>query len=50
MSEGGGGGGWKEHTSEFRSPVPMSKAVFCLKKKKGKGRKENAAQGDKYNT
>ena len=26
----------EEHTSELQSPVPISYAVFCLKKKKNK--------------
>ena len=30
----------EEHTSELQSPVPISYAVFCLKKKKKKKRKE----------
>ena len=31
-----GGGRSEEHTSELQSPVPISYAVFCLKKKKNK--------------
>ena len=30
----------EEHTSELQSPVPISYAVFCLKKKKKKRKKE----------
>ncbi len=29
----------EEHTSELQSPVPISYAVFCLKKKKNKKKK-----------
>ena len=29
----------EEHTSELQSPVPISYAVFCLKKKKKKKKK-----------
>ena len=31
----------EEHTSELQSPVPISYAVFCLKKKKLKKKKKN---------
>ena len=31
----------EEHTSELQSPVPISYAVFCLKKKKKKKQKKN---------
>ncbi len=33
----------EEHTSELQSPVPISYAVFCLKKKKKK-KKKNKTQ------
>ena len=39
--EMGGSNGFlrsEEHTSELQSPVPISYAVFCLKKKKKKKR------------
>ena len=32
----------EEHTSELQSPVPISYAVFCLKKKKKKIKKKNS--------
>ena len=31
----------EEHTSELQSPVPISYAVFCLKKKKKKEKNRN---------
>ena len=31
----------EEHTSELQSPVPISYAVFCLKKKKNKDKVQN---------
>ena len=31
----------EEHTSELQSPVPISYAVFCLKKKKKKKKQTN---------
>ena len=31
----------EEHTSELQSPVPISYAVFCLKKKKKKKNENN---------
>ena len=31
----------EEHTSELQSPVPISYAVFCLKKKKKKKKKSD---------
>ena len=32
----------EEHTSELQSPVPISYAVFCLKKKKDKTKRGNS--------
>ena len=34
----------EEHTSELQSPVPISYAVFCLKKKKKKTQKKKQQQ------
>ena len=34
----------EEHTSELQSPVPISYAVFCLKKKKKKNTAQNIAK------
>ena len=36
----------EEHTSELQSPVPISYAVFCLKKKKKKTTKQTTTRTD----
>ena len=38
------GGRSEEHTSELQSPVPISYAVFCLKKKKNKQKQQQQQQ------
>ena len=42
----GGGDRSEEHTSELQSPVPISYAVFCLKKKKKNKSKSNINNRD----
>ena len=40
----------EEHTSELQSPVPISYAVFCLKKKKKQTKKTTRLRDPTYIT